>query len=747
MVGFKYKGRTFGPEEIYNASADRRNSLNLAELPANSLDLTIQPILNRSFFVRELHEESWIPMFTRSGLRFETSEENPMVEPYQQGETVEQYDDSDKTASWYLSSLKQEGLNRYRLAAQNTIGLLIKKRHYGGVYGDNPLIPDTVGAVIDDICGDIPHEVSSEFYDIPPHGWLPVASARDNLQQILFAMSASIQIDENGKLLIQSTPVTVVPTIGEERVYLQGAQDEAALPVTAVELTVHRFYGSGAEKKVYESATAVSDQLVIFNEPMRSVRASANTLTIVESGANFARVTGYGTLYGTPYIHSQLVVSESISTADTENVVKFPNATLVGVDESADVLGRLKAYYLCRNTIKASAVNESLTPGLPAVVYDAYSAEMGKACISRAVDELSVKTKTTIEALAGFEPWQRTNTDVVRVLLSPNQTYTIPQDVADGTAALLVVIGGGDGGDRGIDGEPGDGTFSDVDVKAYVDYEKALWHEGGAGGPGGPGGKAGHGGKILQTIISIQPGMVVSVSGGSGGVGGSEQTPAGAAGSATTVTIDGTTYSSDDGAEIDTGYVDYSVSPPVTFAAAGIDGSDGGDGGQGAQKTKGTAGESVDDSRGGVGGRLGKYTYEATTPDVEMFQFLGGSGGGGAAVGNNGEAADATWDVDIQPGTTGTPSLHFTFSDNGGNGADAAAPTSTAATLGSGGNGGNGGGGGGGAAGYSGRAKVNPEGAPEFWYTTDTKAGDGGKASDGTAGRNGGMLLIFRKPA
>ena len=747
-----YLEKTYTDEEIMSGNFERSVSLNMSELSVDTVSITLRPYLAYTFFTSEPY-----PFFTRERLRFEVDSGNTLVDSFTQNDVMTESLDENQIASWRLDGIERVSKDQYKVSGMSALGMLTQKTHNGGVYEENGGV--TVADVVDEIMGDLPYELAADLQTVELHGHLPIASARDNLQQILFAIGANLRIDANGVMHIENIYNPDVKTIDDSIIYQANAYSKSSSPVTGILLVEHRYLQGNEAKKLYEKTDA-GTEVVTFNEPVDPTSfTTTGTLQVsaTNKNANYAEVSGIGTLSGVPYVHTTRDYEYAIPDVDqtVKNVVRVASATLVTPDESNNTVLRLADYYKCRKEVNVSVAGNIYNPGDMVTVFDPYDEQMLSACIAKESVSLSSTVKSTITALVGFTPWSNIPMETVRVVLDENNpTHTIPNGVIVGTGAKLVVFGAGNGGSRGADGADGDGTFTDPDVKAYPDYEKTLWWTGGngygspemlGGGDGGDGGAPGDGGKILQAVIGISPGMVFSTTPGQGGAGGTDSGEA-TDGGETIVSVGGETYSSADGYRKESGYKDYTVDPPVVFAASGTRGTDGGDGGKGHQKARGETGQSVSGESGGSGGRLGKYTYTPTTPDVEMFSSLGGAGGGGAAVGNNGGNANATWGVDIQPGTVGTPSLHFTFSDIAGNGANAIAPSATAAEIGSGGNGGHGGGGGGGAAGYSGRAKVNPQGAPEFWYTTDTKAGIGGKGSNGTNGARGGALLIYRKP-
>ena len=240
-----------------------------------------------------------------------------------------------------------------------------------------------------------------------------------------------------------------------------------------------------------------------------------------------------------------------------------------------------------------------------------------------------------------------------------------------------------------------------------------------SGGLGGLAGTAGSGGKIYSTELTITPSSSATVSIGAGGAGGAASTRAnalangvtpGSAGTDSTITIGGTTYSSSSGNSSSVGYTDDINN--VTYAVPGDPGQVGGNGGSYSGTSSPSAGSNVTYYIHGIAAS----SYYGGTVSISGTYGASGSGGGAAVGGSAGNGGTAT------SSTTGA----------GGAGANATTPTNVSRTRGTGGNGGNGGGGGGNA---GGRATT----------TTNFSVGSAGSYGTGSAGQDGadGIVLIF----
>ena len=727
-----YLGKAYNDDEILSASFSKKQSLNMSELSVDTAEITLRPYLNLDFFVTRYHNndlastipndepDAPFPMFTRDGLRFETSETNPFAEHFQQNTPIKQYKDGSQIAIWYLQSVERQSKNIYQLSAMSALGKLTQITHYGGIYTG-----ETAATVIADIIGNqVSYYISPIFRNVALYGWLPIATARDNLQQVLFALNANLSVNNSGTLRIENLPLN--PTaIPQDSIYSSNANVKQSTPVTEVVVLEHK-YAVGSGTKTLFDGTAFG-QIVTFDEPVSNLLWNGSALT-TEHGANYAVLpsTGTGTLTGTPYIHTTREVSRKgsqygLSDATEQNVARVENATLVGNTASAIVANRLAAYYACRTSINVDVADSISKSGNVVDLFDPYDEITKSACIESAQVTVSAVLKSKISALVGFTPWQQQTMRDIHDIVSVSDTYVFGNNVLAGTEVTCIIIGGGQGGYNGKKGK--NGGANPVSGKASSTTLSVSTQEG-TGGNGGLGGNGGSGGKVLivSFVVSPNDSAVVSIGAGgaiNGGLGGN-----------TTVTINQTTYSSATGSSVtyydDIDHITYGIN-----GLTGVKGANGGDGG----KATATAGEV-----GKNGGNVGNYTggtggagdhWSSSIVGDNSYESIGGGGGGGAGTNGNGTAG-LTIPSSFQYGTP-------LYGGDGGIGSNASTPIH----YGDGGNGGDGGGGGGGAPGaqiYN--THVTP--GDQYWY--NMVGGTGGNGGSASAGNSGCAIFIYRVP-
>lgn len=659
------------------------------------------------------------------------------------------YRDDKVFARFVKRSISRIGPSTYQIVGRSTMGALTNKEHRGGIYTG-----ETVAEVVTDICGNIPVLVKSIFAGIKLYGWLPYAdgksrSARDNLAQVLFVIGAYLGTDLNGVLRVDPLWNGTASIIDDGRPYTGGTVNYDP-PVSAVTVTEHQ-YVAGAEEKELFSGTAQKGDIITFSEPMHSL--SANGFSILESGANYAKISaGTGTLKGKAYIHNTRLVTRTVTKDAPENVESFSDATLVSLVNSSAVAKRLADYFKCRETIINDIVSGQEKPGHVVSVYHPYDKKMVLACIQSLDTTMSATLKSNMAALVGFRPPQPETTEYYdeRVLLTGSGEWTVPEGVTSYTRVLI------DPGQGGKCGKPGSLPTSKI-TQESSSYDGQSGHKftqiargflakdlppASGGDPGDPG----EGGKILiETIMDAVPGTKIAYSCGVGGEGAPYEEGSDAAGSYGTHTTMGGS-SADSGSSNPNGYTDFITGD--TFAAKGAAGTPGGDGV--GYDSAGNVVQPADIVVNGVSYTAGQQgTPDAEDEFGESYNYghfearsKGAHGGGPAykANGNNGGPG-------IPP--TITDSVNYISVRGGNQGVGATAmPPEKAAGYGTGGTGGNGGGGNGQTAfgTYASCVKRDDAQATKPVLAVEPSRSVGrGLGSAGGQGADGCILIYYRK--
>ena len=289
------------------------------------------------------------------------------------GSQVTFYKDDVLYGKYYLVSVERQTKNEYILNVQSSIGLLDDTMHYGGIYSG-----EYASAIIKDIIGEkIAYTEHNIFSKIKVYGWLPVATRRENLKQLLFAVGGCVK-KKGGDVYFTTLTVDAPKAIPENKVFDTGKITYDS-PASRIEVVEHQFskVDSAPSEEVYSGEIigssfvtpkgySVSDAaLVTWDKPYHSLTFSNCTLLNNEKGVNYAVVSSSGsaTISGKPYIHSKMIVSRDKENYNgKEKVAKVENATLVTLANSNSVAEKVMAYYDSPCTLSGAIVMDGEKP-------------------------------------------------------------------------------------------------------------------------------------------------------------------------------------------------------------------------------------------------------------------------------------------------------------------------------------------------------------------------------------------------
>ena len=582
----------------------------------------------------------------------------------------------------------RDGQYLFYLEGVDLPGLLISKPHKGGVYSNTTfldVIKEITGAtrsstgasvtsVYDDANGFPTYRIDNTIATSRVDGWLPYTEdARDNLRKLLQQANARFS-----DITITNISSGAPTEISAYDIYA-GDEYADAQPIATCTVNEHSYAqlaNTDAEEIV--TVSGADNELIVFDKPYYDLQPAA---LIVESGANYAILSGTGTLTGKPYGHTVRQLSQAVRGGNAGSNVTIDNTLISGLNSSA-MLARAVNYYSNAQTISnAFKARGDVMAGRLLQVEDPLG-ELVNAYIGEETVTFSGITKHAGTMIAGWSPING-SLFTQRIVLDSSGTLTVP---AGATLMRLILIQGGKGGWGGYKG--GNATNSTFGGPA----DQA--------GDGGEVGEGGSPGKVLVVDVE-QADLAASytVTVGAAGTAGAANHGEGTEGGHSSVTDGVTTYTSGDGEIQETGYVDAMTGD--VYALAGNDGIYPGQPGIGSNHP---GPYSINDQQTSQAGTTTTWN-SGTSRTVQA----GVHGGGGPAYGSDGGNA----------GTTYT-----------GDGADAMLDgfngyTVTAGSYGSGGLGGNGGGGGG--------------------ATTDANVGggSGGDGSVGGPAAAGAVIALF----
>lgn len=707
---------------IFLANAIAQDELSVDTMEASIFSLCKVPI--------ELDPADYDGMETKDGMTLYCKPDAPDVTDIPYGAPLEYYRDNVLAARLYKSEIVREGMAVYHLTAVSAIGLLDKLPHMGGLYTGQ-----TVSVVLADIIGNtFSYTVASDVASILVFGWLPAATRRDNLRQLLFATGVAVRKSADGTINFAFLSASSPSEIINDRIY-SGGKVAYTAPATGVDVTEHAFYSTAADQTVTlfdntDGSGAVVRKTVTFDRPCHNL--SATGLTLHESGVNYAIISGTGTLTGKEYTHQTKIISRRLTTTTSENIKTVQDATLITMVNSGSVADRILAYYSGAKTLTAGIVAGTERPGDAVYMEDAFG-DLTAGLMESMDIRISATLKADTTIATGYVPGNHGNEYNNSVVLTGSGYWTVPAGVTKIKRALIGGGDGGSGGHPGTDGSAGSATQYDP-LDAWVTGSDSP-------GEGGDPGIKGQGGRIYADEITVTPGQIIQFACGVGGNGGAAES----AGSAGTDTTFGG-VSSASGTRSQYGFYDYYSG--LAYGTDGPNGYAGADGGVGVSTApaypvdpesirafNGIPGNNCDD--GTSGGTAGTALNGVVGGDY-VVAACGGSGGGAAHGTAGGSGANGSYEQD--DGSSSWITWYRAIGGAGGNGATPISGSS-GAHYGCGGGAGHGGGGGGCPGGaFCGKIKGSNY---DHAYASQGGVGIGASGSNGGDGAPGCVVIYY----
>lgn len=337
------------------------------------------------------------------------------------------------------------------------------------------------------------------------YGWLPVASKRENLYNLLFAYNAVLMKSDQGKPFFTRLFTSTSDTISDDHIYIEGSIDYGS-PASRIEVTEHAFVfsaGSVDEQEVFNNTndgTVAEHQIVYFGgDPIKpeTLRTSSSALTLEYANVNCACVSGVGALYGKPYIHTERIIHKDNPAPVEENIVSVSGSTLVNYHNSDYILDRTYNYYAKARIVSNSIVVNGQKCGRKYRLKDPFG-NMREAYLEKMSMNASAIIKSGCEFIFDFNPVNSGGIYNNMVILTGEGDWTVPEEVLERGSLLAILIGGGQGGYAGLMGENGS-VNNRSDDNAYKGQTIRDNNNGGEGGEGGAGGSAG---KVRRVTVT-----------------------------------------------------------------------------------------------------------------------------------------------------------------------------------------------------------------------------------------------------
>lgn len=268
---------------------------------------------------------------------------------FQRTQGIYIYNDDNLICKVFNSESTKEIEHKYNIYAEDYIGILDKEQFLGGIYNNYSL-----KAILDEICGDIPHDYTGTETIT---GYLPVMTKRQALQYIAFATCKVVDCSRSECIKIKTLSNTP-KTIDISRV-MKGQKQSVGAIVTQVVIAEHMLKENTTTSELV-SEVVNGTYTFVFNKPYHSYSITGGTL--VDSGANYATITGTGSeviLTGKGYddVTKQLMVDNPVAVAtDLPNVVEKLKNTLITSSNSANVLKHIAEIFFRNKTLTTTVL-------------------------------------------------------------------------------------------------------------------------------------------------------------------------------------------------------------------------------------------------------------------------------------------------------------------------------------------------------------------------------------------------------
>lgn len=607
------------------------------------------------------------------------------------GRPVKIFEDGQLKATMYVTDIspinqRDRGEELFHVECVSSVGILSRIEHYGGLY-----VGTSAGSIIADIMGGLPYTIDSGLAAELLYGWLPyVKDARKNLNKVLFATGATITRNASGNVHFTYNLQDVAKQIPKDRTFYGGinSKKEHKSSVTVIE---HGYYQSleATEELIFDNTQGVAgnNTRITFDEPYYDYRGDG--LTVVQSSANWAIITGVGYLYAKKYVHTQRPVSSVIDTIGEPEVLQVSDQTLVSSLNVNGVVDRLTNYY---STARIRSFDIEVADEKPGDLIEFYDRRdhVNTGYIKSIDESASSFWRGSVNAVTNWTPTKSGNDFHNFVIVTAADlvegVWNVPAAM-QGHRARVVLFSGAEGGQGGYAGETM-GAARGGDKRAMPIYPSGLgsgdFYVGGLQSivqQGGAGGKGGKGGASATRFVNIdieELGSSYAATFGAGGEGGAGGTAVRDWKKALTVTEPELGQPGQDSVfnGTSTAYGSVFRGTYVNLVTGeilvknGEDGIEGGAGGRGGNSEQISAGygtqeeaqaydyASKGEARGANGSNLGQYAggigaagirgvvSRAYTRGDPVYKYYaigngGGGGGGGAAMGGNGQAGNA----------------------------------------------------------------------------------------------------------
>ena len=304
---------------------------------------------------------------------------------------------------YYLDAWENQSENEISFSCTDILGLMDRMPTRGGLWTSGIAVEDLLESLLPP--AGVPYVLDEALEGALITGWIPAGTLRQALQQIAFAIGASVHTSRMWSLLIEpcklaaSEDATSAIARGEK-----GAQQSVVLrpQIAGVEVTAHSYLPGTQEHTALDASLSAGTYEITFDRPLHTLSASGATITT--SSANYARLhvaaPGAVTLTGKEYADTLRVhtINDPTVTGSIKPVLRVTNATLVHPGNVAAVAQRVYDYHQQRHLQKMRLYAPEVEVGQVVTIDTLYGQQI-RALVERMSIDLARGMVADVEAV------------------------------------------------------------------------------------------------------------------------------------------------------------------------------------------------------------------------------------------------------------------------------------------------------------------------------------------------------------
>lgn len=258
--------------------------------------------------------------------------------------------------TFYLDTWESSDTDVGKFTAYDAIGRIDNARFEGGIYAGKPA-SDLVAEIMT-AAGWDNYDLAAELQSIQLTGYIPISSCREALQQVAFALCATVSDARSDRIRIFRALRSYSQILGRDRKF-DGGKTTLLSKVSAVTVLAHNYTIKSGTEEIYRGTVSPGISRIYLQEPAANVISdtdgigttwpiddspeSANVVWVRSTLTEDAELVLTGQKYAdntTPY---------SASNADYGgSPVNVEKATLISAGNAQDVAKNLLTYYNLR---------------------------------------------------------------------------------------------------------------------------------------------------------------------------------------------------------------------------------------------------------------------------------------------------------------------------------------------------------------------------------------------------------------